>query len=749
MFSGKPVSPTVKTAFVAGSPALESADCPVGLADRWLVFGICIFLAAIVWLVFGQTVHYAFVNYDDDVYVSDNPVVQKGLTWEGFRWALTYGEVGHWHPLTWLSHMLDCQLFGLNPGDHHLVNVLIHTATVILLFLVLRRMTGFLWRSAFVAAVFAIHPLRVESVAWVAERKDVLSGLFFMLTMGAYVSYVRHSRSMIRYGAVVVFFALGLLSKNMLVTLPFLLLLLDYWPLNRASDFTPKIWRRLVAEKIPLFVLAVASCAATFMVPEKVPVVDRLSFTLRMENAVVSCATYLWQMIHPSGLACFYPNPTALLPAWQVAASLVLLLAVSVAVFAFRQARPYLAVGWLWYVGMMVPVIGIVQIALYARADRYTYLPQIGVYLLLTWAAADLCAGWRHRRVVLGSVSAIIIVALIFLARAQTSYWRNNESLWTHTLACTSDNFLAQNGLGNALLLMGRDGEAMVHLQQALQIRPRYAEAHYNLGNLLHRMGRDDEAMVHFQQALQIRPRYAEAHINLGNALFSMGRLDEAIIHFQQALQINPRSAEVHYNLGSALFLMGRLDEAIIHYQQALQINPRYAEAHFNLGTALFLMGRLDEAIIHLQQALQINPRNAEAHFNLGKALLRLGRDDEAMVHFQQALQLNPRSLKIQNDLAWVLATVSPAALRDGRQAVDLAERANQIAGGEDPIILRTLAAAYAEAGRFDDAVRSAQKARALARAAGQSGLVEQLDGQLKLYAAKLPFHQESKRFED
>jgi tetratricopeptide (TPR) repeat protein len=272
-----------------------------------------------------------------------------------------------------------------------------------------------------------------------------------------------------------------------------------------------------------------------------------------------------------------------------------------------------LAVGWLWYVGMMVPVIGIVQIALYARADRYTYLPQIGVYLLLTWAAADLCAGWRHRRVVLGSVSAIIIVALIFLARTQTSYWRNNESLWTHTLACTSDNFLAQNGLGNALLLMGRDGEAMVHLQQALQIRPRYAEAHYNLGNLLHRMGRDDEAMV----------------------------------------------------------------------------------------------------------------------------------------HFQQALQLNPRSLKIQNDLAWVLATVSPAALRDGRQAVDLAERANQIAGGEDPIILRTLAAAYAEAGRFDDAVRSAQKAMALARAAGQSGLVEQLDGQLKLYAAKLPFHQESKRFED
>ena len=500
--SSAPASPAGEMPGVAGSLRLESESRPAGLNDRWLVPGVCIFLAAIVWVVFGQTLRYEFVNYDDNQYVTENPVVQKGLTWEGFRWALTYGDIGHWHPLTWLSHMLDCQLYGLQACGHHLTNVLLHIASVILLFLVLRQMTGFLWRSALVAAVFAIHPLRVESVAWVAERKDVLSGLFFMLTLWAYARYAQ-KRSRVEgressapavhaldtrlwtldYGLVLLFFALGLLSKNMLVTLPFVLLLLDYWPLGRLSSFSPRILFRRVAEKIPLLVLTVVSCVVTALVPEKLTAADKLPFGLRMENAVVSYVTYLWQMIHPSGLACLYPNPTNHLPLSQVAGALGLLLVISGAVWAFRRTRPWLVVGWLWYLGMMVPVIGIVQISFYAHADRYTYLPQIGLYLLLTWTAADLCAGWRHRRWMLSGLAMVILGALIFCARTQTSYWRNGESLWTHTLACTSDNYVAHYSLGDALMQKGSVGEAITHFQTALQINPDYAEAHNYLGN--------------------------------------------------------------------------------------------------------------------------------------------------------------------------------------------------------------------------------------------------------------------------
>ncbi len=823
---------------------LPESECrPAGLNDRWTVPGVCLFLAAITFAVFGQTVHHEFVNYDDNRYVYENPVVQKGLTWEGFRWALTYGQIGHWHPLTWLSHMLDCQLYGLQAGGHHLTNILLHTATAILLFLVLRRMTGFLWRSAFVAAVFAIHPLRVESVAWISERKDVLSAFFFMLTLGAYVRYVRRPPSVVRYGAVVLLYALGLLSKNMLVTMPFVLLLLDYWPLNRLSGFSPRVLLRRVAEKIPLLVLAVGSCVATALSPEKVSAEYTLSFGLRSENAVVSCVTYLWQMIHPAGLACLYPNPTNYLPFWQVAGALGLLLAISGAAWAFRQTHPGLVVGWLWYLGMMIPVIGMVQISYYAHADRYTYLPQIGLYLLLTWAAAELCAGWRHRRVMLGGCATVILVALIFCARAQTAYWRNSELLWTHTLACTSDNFIAQNNLGNALvqegavdeaiahfqkalqikpdyaeahnnlgnalLQKGSVNEAMVHYQKALQIQPDYADAHYNLGNALLQRGAVAEAIVHFQKALQIQPDYAKAHNNLGNALLQKGAVDEAIAHYQKALQIQPDYADAHYNLGYALVQKGKVDEAISHFQRALQIKPDFAEAHYDLGYALVQKGKVDEAISHFQRALQIKPDYAEAHINLGSALLKKGKVDEAISHYQKALQIKPdfaeahynlgyalvqkgkadeaishfqRALQIkpdyaeahynlgtallkkgnvdeaitcfqkalhikpdyaeaQNTLAWVLATCPLASLRDGNKAVELAQRANQLTGDGNPVVLRTLAAAYAEAGRFPEAVATAQRALQMAGTQSNPALADAIRSQMKLYQAGLPFH--------
>jgi len=746
----------------------------VGSGNYRAVFGVCVFLVAAIWVVFGQTVRYEFVNYDDDLYVYDNPVVQKGLTWEGFRWALTYVNIGHWHPLTWLSHMLDCQLYGLHAGGHHLTNVLLHAATVILLFLVLREMTGALWRSAFVAAVFAIHPLRAESVAWISERKDVLSAFFFMLTLAAYVRYVRRPPSMIRYGAVVLFFTLGLLSKNMLVTTPFVFLLLDYWPLNRLSGFSPQVLLRRVAEKIPLFMLTVGSCVATALVPEtRVP--DTLSFGLRIENAMASYVTYLWQMIHPSGLACLYPILSNYLPLWQVAGALGLLLAISGAVWAFRKTHPCLVVGWFWYLGMMIPVIGIVQISYYAHADRYTYLPQIGLYLLLTWTAADLCAGWRHRRWMLGGLSTITLVALLFCAHTQTSYWRNGELLWTHTLACTSDNYVAQNNLGNALLKKGNVEEAIAHYQKALQIKPDFAEAHYNFGHALLKKGNVDEAIAHYQKALTINPDNAEAHNNFGNALLQKGNVDEAIAHFKKALQIkpddadahnnfgnaflqqgqiaeaiahyqkalaiNPDDAETHNNLGSAFLQQRRMDEAIAQFQKALAIKPEFAEAHYNLGNAFRQQGGVNEAIVQFKKALAIKPEFVEAHYNLGNAFLQQGRMDEAIVHFQKALTIKPDYVEAQNNLAWVLATCPQASLRNGIKAVELAERAKQLAGGGNPAVLCTLAAAYAETGRYPEAVETAQRAMQLAEAQSNATLAGTLQSQLKFYQAGIPFH--------
>ena len=586
---------------------------------------VSILLLLAVAAVFGQTLGHEFVNCDDDRYVYENPVVQKGLSLEGLRWVWTYGEIGHWHPLTWLSHMLDVQIHGLRAGGHHLTNVLLHAASAVLLFLILWRLTGFLWRSAFVAALFAVHPLRAESVAWIAARKDVLSGLFFMLTLGAYVAYVACPAAKVRYWIMVLLFALGLLSKNMLVTLPFVLLLLDYWPLNRLSGFAPRDLFRLAVEKWPLFALTLASCVITLLVPEEVAVADRLPLALRLENAVVSYALYLGQMIYPARLACLYPNPTAPLAFWPVAGGLVLLLAISVAAIAFRRRHPYLLVGWLWYLGMTAPVIGIVQISFYAHADRYTYLPQIGILLMLTWTAADWFSRQRYHRLLPVALSAILLSVLMIAAYLQTSHWRDSESLWTHTLACTENNYIGENCLGGALAGRGRIDEAIVHFQKALTIRPDYAKAPYNIGIVLARRGEIDGAMEHFRKALAIRPDYAEAHNDLGIALAGRGRIDEAMAHYRKALEIDGGYAEAHNNLGIALAGSGRIDEAIAHYRRALAIRPEFAKAHNSLGIALAGSGRTDEAIAHFQKALAIQPDYARARHYLNQ-LLRKGR---------------------------------------------------------------------------------------------------------------------------
>jgi tetratricopeptide (TPR) repeat protein len=846
--------------------------CAAGPDQRWRVAGLCLVLAGITFAVFGQTAGFQFVSYDDNKYVYENPMVAKGLTLKGFVWALSYGEIGHWHPLTWLSHMLDCQIFGLWAGGPHLINVTLHAMAAALLFLALREMTGSLWRSAFVAAVFAIHPLRVESVAWIAERKDVLSGVFFMLTLWAYARYARRP-SPGRYVVVAVLYGLGLLCKNTVVTLPFVLLLLDWWPLQRVTLF----WG-LVREKIPLFLLSAGSCAATFLVPEKASDIYRLSFLERFGNAVVSYGVYIWQMVFPTGLAIPYLNAPNSLPFWKVALVFVLLAAISITVWACRKCRPYLLVGWLWYLGMLIPAIGIVQISYYVRADRYTYLPGIGLGLAGTWAVGDWSAGWKHRRAVMGGLMTTVIGALMVCAWIQTGYWKSTETLWTHTLACAPENYVAHEGLGLDLLQKGRVNEAISQYQESLQIRPGYvsarinlgnallqkgsvdeaiaafqkalqlkpgdAEAHYNFANALLQKGQMDEAIAHYQQAVQIKPGFAEAHNNLGHALFQKGRVDDAISHFQSALQINPAFADAHNNLGEAIRQKGKLDESIEQFQQALQIKPDFAEAHYNLGIALRQTGKIDEAIAQYQSALQINPalaearlklgialfqkgqvdeavaqyrkalqfkpgiadaygnlgialfqkgqmdeavsqfrialqikpNDAEAHYNLGNALCQTGRVDEAIPHLQtalqikpghapahfclgnafsqkgrmdeaiaeykEALQLDPANPVVQNTLAWLLATSPQASIRNGPKAVALARQVNELAGGKNPIYLRTLAAAFAEVGQFNDARQVTQKAIVLVRAAGRDDMAQDLNNDLKRYEAGLPFHQ-------
>ena len=667
-----------------GQPS--SPKAPIGAGrrvQRCRVALLCLALAAITFAVFGQTLRHEFVDFDDDWYVYENPMVARGLTLKGIVWAFTGIHAYNWHPLTWLSHELDCQLYGLHPWGHHLTSVLLHTATVIALFLVLRQMTGALWRSAFVAAVFAIHPLRVESVAWVTERKDVLSGLFFMLTIGAYVRYARRPWSLARYGLVVLLFAMGLMSKPMLVTLPLVLLLLDYWPLQRVE---PRKLSGLVLEKLPLLALSAASCVVTLLA-QNAAIHWGGSFPapLLLANALVACMIYLGQMVYPAGLALLYPFPHNGLSVWEVGLAATLLAGFSAAAIWQRRKQPWLLVGWLWYLMMLLPVLGVIQVGAQAHADRYTYLPQIGIYVGLTWLAAEWGAKWQAGRAACGGLMAAVLAVLMVCAWQQTAYWRSSETLWVRSLACTTGNDVAHYNLGVALGQKGRVEEAMVHyqsalrinpgymdarvnlgalllqtgrvdeaiaqLQQALQIRPDYASAHHHLGNALLQKGGVDEAIAEYRKALEIKPDYAEARNNLGNTLLQKGNVDEAILHYQQALQINPDFADARYNLGNALLQKGRVDEAIAQYQKALEIKPDCAEARYNLGNAFLQKRRMDEAISQYQKALQINPGYVEAHVNLGNVLLQTGRVDEAISQYQKALQINPGNVKAQHNL--------------------------------------------------------------------------------------------------
>jgi tetratricopeptide (TPR) repeat protein len=634
---------------------------------------VCFFLVLTVLAVYGQTARFGFVNCDDGVNVSENPAVEKGLSFRAAGWAFTHAQACNWIPLTTLSHMLDCQVFGLDAGGHHMVNVLWHAGNAVLLFLVLGQMTGSFWSSAFVAAVFAVHPLRVESVACVSERKDVLSGFFFLLTIGIYVRYVRQP-SRAGYGLMALTLALGLLAKSMVATLPFVLLLLDYWPLGRLQNKGQ--FRRLFVEKVPLFILSAAGCAATALAPGLLVNARQISFLERLGNAAVSYVVYLRQTFFPTGLACLYPYLPNSQPLWKVGAAFAALAGISAGAVACRKKFPYLLTGWLWYLGMLLPVIGLVPISYdAAHADRYTYLPGIGLAIAVTWAVAHWSAHWHYRGMVVGGLSAVGLMVLVICAVIQTSYWHNSEALWSRALSCTGANTFARNGLGLALAGKGDWEGAIAQYDQALRIEPDNADARLNLGVVLDKLGRGEEAIAQYQRVLEIHPDSADARNNLGLVYFKKGNMEQAVAQYRKALVLAPDNAEARRNLGAALFTQGDLEQAVAQYRSALNINPEDAEARSNLGIALFAKGDVEGAIVQFRKAVQINPRYSDARSNLGVALFTLGNVEEAVAQYRGALESNPDNAKARKNLGDALAARGDVneAITQYRRALELA----------------------------------------------------------------------------
>ena len=564
-------------------------------------------LIAATLAVYWQISNQDFINYDDNLYVTENRHVQEGLTREGIIWAFTdTDQAGLWIPLTWLSLMLDHDLYGSKAGGYKITNLLFHLANILLLFMILKKMTGELWRSAFVAALFALHPLRVESVAWVTERKDVLSTLFWMLTLWYYLLYVKRPGTR-RYLPIFLALTLGLMAKAMLVTLPFVLLLLDYWPLNRFRQPIrndegspclppPKLVKagspavNLVLEKLPLILVVLAVSLGTFFFEHRLGIVrtaENFPVQVRLANGLLSYVGYIEKTICPHSLGVLYPHPGSSLPMWQAVAAGLLLLAISFVVFRVLRRRPYLMVGWLWFLGTLVPVIGLVQVGDQAMADRFTYVPGIGLFIMLAWGGSDLFPGWRHRRIALSLLAAVTISVLGVLSWRQVRFWENGRTLYEHTIRVTGDNLSIQNSLGLTLMGEGKVEEAISHYNEALRIAPDYVQAHNSLGNALIAKGKTDAATAHYQEALRINPDYAEAHNNFGIVLAKQGKTPEALQHFSEAISIKPDYAEAHNNLGQALLELDNPQAALQYFSEAIRLKPDFTEAHSGLGVAL------------------------------------------------------------------------------------------------------------------------------------------------------------------
>ena len=825
----------------------------------------CLLLALVTVAAYWPVRHHDFINFDDPMYVYDNAQVQQGLTWDGIVWAFTSDHAMNWHPVTWLSHMLDCQLFGVDAGAHHLVSVLFHATCTVLLFLVLTQLTNAPRRSALVAALFGLHPVHIESVAWIAERKDVLSAMFWLLTLWAYLHYVKR-QTKAWYGLTLLLFALGLMSKPMVVTLPFVLLLLDYWPLRRwtwpttarqlptetaagsglrhseLSPLTPSLspsdgervsagrvrgissgpsqfhtsgvlslrslWQ-LVVEKWPFFALSAVLCVITYLMQRESAVIPvaRISIPERVFNALVSYAAYVGKLLWPAKLSVFYPYP-ATQPIWEVLGAALLLVGVSILVIQRRRSSPCLLVGWCWFLGTLVPVIGLVQVGRQALADRYFYIPSIGLLMMVVWSLAAFAAGKHPRRLAVQAAALVILCAAFAATRWNLVFWQDSRSLWERALQVTTNNHVAHMNLGtywasrnkpdqanehfrqllrlepdhpevhfnlanalarqgqispaisaytealrlfpdyfnahlnfgNLLLAQGRPADAQLQYEAALRVKPAHAGVHNNLGNALSKQGNLPEAIRHYSEALRLQPSYAEAHVNMGTTLAEQGKTKEALTHFAQALALDRTEPKTYNELGATLASEGRIPEAVECYYEALRLRPAYADAHLNLGFALVMLGHLDQAITHYHEAIRLNPADAKTYNNLGYALLQKTQTAAAAAAYEKALQLQPDLAPALNSLAWIMAAAPDVSLRGGAKAVRLAERACDLTRSQEPVFLKTLAAALAESSRFEEAAATAQKAQALAQRAGQASLSAELSEQIRLYQARQPF---------
>ncbi len=705
-----------------------------------LVSGLLAFVAIAAYL---PAIYLGFVNYDDPLYVTDNMVVQKGLSWRGITWAFSEFHAANWHPLTWLSHMTDVQIWGMRAGGHHITNVVFHAANCVLLFLWLRSMTGACWRSALVAALFAVHPLHVESVAWVSERKDVLSTFFGILSLWGYTRYAQASR-LGYYLISLTMFALGLASKPMLVTWPFVMLLMDYWPLQRMAKPAPigKSWGALVLEKIPFFALSAASSVVTFYAQqagEAVASLRTVPLDARIANALVAYMRYAGKIVWPANLAVIYPAGRQ---SWLIAgATLLLLLAATLLAFGRRKAQPYLLVGWLWFLGTLVPVIGLVQVGNQSIADRYTYVPAIGLFIMLAWGCHDLAVsspGFRRMAVVAASAA---LLALVVVTEMQLSYWKDSESLFRHALTVTKNNFVAWNNLGFFLAGKGKPDEAEICYGHAVEFEPAFAEAWYNRGCALADLGRDDEAITALETAIRLNPQRPRPHNNLASVLAQQGKWDAAAAEFKEALTLDPTLGRAQCGLAGVLAKQGRFEEAIDQLSVLLKRDPGDIIARLQLGGTYAMAGKTDLAMREYLEVARSMPTNATAHHRIAALQERQGNVADAIREYRAAIQARPDYVEAMNNLAWILATSPDARYRDGAEAVRLAERACQATHYEQAFMVGTLAAAYAESARFPEAVATAEKAELLANNSNNSDLATKTGKLLLLYRARKPYH--------
>jgi tetratricopeptide (TPR) repeat protein len=690
---------------------------------------ICVLLGAITFAVFWPVVHYDFVSFDDPYYIQGNPRVLSGLTISNILWAFKTGFFANWHPITWLSHMLDIELFGMNPGWHHLVSLLYHVANTLLLFWIFERITGARWRSCVVAALFAVHPLHVESVAWIAERKDVLSTFFGLLCIGAYIRFVElhtEARRANRYYLASLFFlALGLMSKAMVATIPFVLLLLDFWPLGRfnlsahnpeslavstplARGLEARSLLQLVREKAPYFVLAILSILTAYLIMRSEGAVRTLpdySFMSRAAAPFISCSSYIGKMFWPVNLAVFYPRPQNW-PVWQVTSSATTIIALTFAALLMSRRRPYVTFGWLWFLVTVAPVSGVAPLGEHAMADRYTYVPLIGLFIAIVWAGADTAQRWRFLQLPLCVASLLVVISLVIVSRGQLKYWESSIPLLQHDINIVGSTGTVESNLGMNYYRQNNWQEAERHILETLRVQPDFQRAHSYLAMIYAQEGRTDEAIHAIRD---MTPDWeAEAHRTVGEIFLNQSKTNEAVAQYAAAATLDPTNAPTRETLGMLLFQQDRFDEASQQFEALVRLKP-----------------------------------DAESHYHLALSLLIQGKAEESITHYKEANRLKPDWPEPLNDLAWLLATYPRSELRDGAKAVELAERACKLTNFKEARFLGTLDAAYAEAGRFPEAITTAEQAKNLALAVGNQRIADLAEERLKLYRSGLPFHQQ------